>query len=254
MPTGGDARRGGNQVVARRVGRDGERSLSCPGDGRCAARRVPKGRRARCRETRRGRRMRRQGNTRQRAIPHHGAGSGYPDGYRVAHYNSPPPLPAAVAPAGRGFSIPKRAVRKEPRRTFSTARFSTLPVGETPMTECSVAVALHRLRDRSGYAHSSPGTTAGRPWEPQPLLRPSPQRTVRAKPTGMTHQTRLAPPDGVASGSLPKREPDGSRRRPDRCAIAPSIPERRHRGGGGRRGGGRGGSGAGGSERVAEGG
>ena len=116
--------RSGNQVVARRVARDGERSLSCPGDGRRAARRVPKGWRARCRGTRRGRRMRRQGNTRQRAIPHHGAGSGYPDGYRVAHWNSPPPLPAAVA--GRGPSIAKRTVRKALRRTFAPVRFCKL--------------------------------------------------------------------------------------------------------------------------------
>ena len=57
-------------------------------DGQRAIRRVPKGWRARCRETRRGCRMRWQGNTRRRAIPHHhGAGSGHPDGYRVAHHN-----------------------------------------------------------------------------------------------------------------------------------------------------------------------
>ena len=81
------------------------------GDGRRAARRVTKGWRARCRETRRGRRMRRQGNTRRRAMPHHGAGSGYPDGYRVAHWNSTHSRSAPgrrVAAAGRGSSIPKQ--------------------------------------------------------------------------------------------------------------------------------------------------
>ena len=166
-------RRGGNQVVARRVVRDGERSLSCPGDGRRAARRMPKGWRARCRETRRGCRMRRQGNTRRRAIPHHGAGSGYPDGYRVAHYNSPPPLPAAVAAAGRGFSIPKRTVRTALRRTFATVRFSTL-LTTFPLTradaaagdrgrgcgarlrDCSVPVGADggRLHDIAGETHA----------------------------------------------------------------------------------------------------
>ena len=100
---------GGDQVVARRVARDRERSRSCPGIGQRAARRVPKGWRARCRETRRGRRMRRRGNTRRRAVPHFGAGSGCPDGHRVAHLK----LQAA-------FGLRREEAIKSERRT--TAR------------------------------------------------------------------------------------------------------------------------------------
>ena len=62
------------------------------------------------RETRRGRRMRRQGNTRRRAMPHHGAGSGHLTGtgspIRTRH--TPDPLPAAVS-RPRGAAPPSRS-------------------------------------------------------------------------------------------------------------------------------------------------
>ena len=56
---------GGDQVVARRIVRDGERSPSWPKTRRRTTTLAPNGWRDRCRKTRRGRRMRRRRNTRQ---------------------------------------------------------------------------------------------------------------------------------------------------------------------------------------------
>ena len=77
------------------------------------------------------------------AIPHHGAGSGHPDGYRVAQQNSPPPLPAAVAAAGRAFSLPMRTVRTAPRRTFDLAPVRVEP-GPAPAPEAGRRRRLER--------------------------------------------------------------------------------------------------------------
>ena len=95
---------GSDQVVARSVVRGGEPSLPCPITGGRAARQVPKGWRARCRETRRGCSTRRQGNTRPRAMPHPGTGCERPGraSGRPLELNQPRTAPGRWMPHGAG--------------------------------------------------------------------------------------------------------------------------------------------------------
>ena len=124
------------------------------------------------RETRRGRRMRRQGNTRRRAIPHHGAGSGYPDGCRVAQQHSPPPLPAAIGGRGARLLHPEADRAKAPRPPFATVRCSILP------TTFALHQDLFQLRRRAG-GDGSCATRRDRPTSLRDRVRPRAGRRSR---------------------------------------------------------------------------
>ena len=186
----GKTRRGGNQVVARRVVRDGERSPSCPGRrttrGAAGAERLAG---QMSRDTPRlphatAREYASTGNTAPRvrdlAIL---TGTGSP----ISTHQ--PPLPAAVAAAERGFSNPKRTVRKALRRTFAAVRFSTMlrtfPLIRAP-ADSSVGARTHvplrgELGDDAPTALRPAAAAEGRPagfarFAPRPGLRPGARR------------------------------------------------------------------------------